>query len=115
MTKLINDKKNIFENFQNASVSVQHVLFAVKTWSKNHADRVPIIQRTWARQTKFVRYFSDTSGKKMYSNSLNMGTEIIIFRLLCVRSIDSDNKYKCRKYRNRSLYQDVNNLKENYG
>lgn len=50
-------------NFQTAhDVTINQLFFAVKTWSQNHIDRVPVIQRTWARETKHIRYYSDFAG-----------------------------------------------------
>lgn len=42
-----------------SAVHLRTVLFAVKTCSKYHADRVPIIQQTWARSVRHVRFYSD--------------------------------------------------------
>lgn len=42
------------------------MFFAVKTWSQNHKDRVPVIQNTWAKDTKYIRYYSDVAGKVSY-------------------------------------------------
>lgn len=113
MLKLINGGQLLLSFSQNASVAVQHVLFAVKTWSKNHVDRVPIIQRTWARDVKFLRYYSDVSGKccrRHAQSEREHKCHRFFYRFVAVRFIDTDNKYKCRKYRNRSLHQDVNNF-----
>lgn len=40
------------------------ILFAVKTWSKNHVERLPIIQQTWGADALHIRYFSDIQGKQ---------------------------------------------------
>lgn len=53
-------------NTQNSSASttLNNILFAVKTWSKNHVERLPIIQRTWGAVAAHIRYFSDKYGMK---------------------------------------------------
>ena len=42
--------------------STNNILFAVKTCSKFHKDRVPVIQETWGREAKHIRYYSDSAG-----------------------------------------------------
>lgn len=44
-------------------MGINQIFFAVKTWSKYHEDRVPVIQRTWAKETKHIRYYSDVTGR----------------------------------------------------
>lgn len=44
------------------NVTVNQLYFAVKTWSDNHIERLPIIEGTWARDARFLRYFSDVEG-----------------------------------------------------
>lgn len=43
-------------------VTINQIFFAIKTWSKNHEDRVPVIKRTWAKEVKHIRYYSDIDG-----------------------------------------------------
>lgn len=40
-------------------------MFAVKTCSKYHEDRVSVVQNTWAPRAKNVAFFSDTSGESI--------------------------------------------------
>ncbi|XP_065356364.1 beta-1,3-glucosyltransferase [Calliphora vicina] len=42
-----------------APVNREEIYFAVKTCSKYHHERLPIIQNTWASYAKHVKYFSD--------------------------------------------------------
>lgn len=55
-------------------VTINQIFFAVKTWSKNHEDRVPVIQRTWAKEARHIRYYSDVAG-----NLLRLCLENVIF------------------------------------
>lgn len=48
--------------FQVAEFTVDNIMFAVKTYSKFHRDRIPVIQKTWAKDIKHIRYFSDVFG-----------------------------------------------------
>lgn len=48
--------------FQIEPITVNNILFAVKTYSKFHRERIPVIQKTWAKDTKHIRYFSDIFG-----------------------------------------------------
>ncbi|KAL7046074.1 hypothetical protein ACKWTF_002467 [Chironomus riparius] len=41
------------------AISLDKVLFAVKTCGKYHKERLPFIQKTWARFTIHLRFFSD--------------------------------------------------------
>ncbi|KAI6190220.1 hypothetical protein M3Y97_00093100 [Aphelenchoides bicaudatus] len=41
-------------------ISKEQVFYAVKTYSGFHKSRIVIVKRTWAHQTKFIEYFSDT-------------------------------------------------------
>lgn len=45
---------------QGNAISLDKVLFAVKTCGKFHKERLPVILRTWARFTIHLRLFSDT-------------------------------------------------------
>lgn len=54
-------------------MTINQIFFAVKTWTNNHEDRVPVIQRTWAKDTKHIRYYSDVAG-----NSYHLDIHIII-------------------------------------
>lgn len=54
-------------------MTINQIFFAVKTWTNNHEDRVPVIQRTWAKDTKHIRYYSDVAG-----NSYHLTIHIII-------------------------------------
>lgn len=42
---------------------VDQIMFAVKTCSKYHKDRVPALKQTWTRYVQHLRYFSDVDGK----------------------------------------------------
>jgi UDP-glucose:O-linked fucose beta-1,3-glucosyltransferase len=44
---------------QGNAISLDKVLFAVKTCEKYHKERLPVILRTWARFTIHLRFFSD--------------------------------------------------------
>lgn len=46
-------------------VPLQSVLFAVKTCTKYHSDRVPIIQQTWAADVPHVRFYSDSADPRI--------------------------------------------------
>ncbi|XP_014483354.1 PREDICTED: beta-1,3-glucosyltransferase isoform X2 [Dinoponera quadriceps] len=46
-----------------SSISPENVYFAVKTCSKFHKDRIPVIKQTWAKHAKNIGYFSDTADK----------------------------------------------------
>ncbi|KAI9553575.1 hypothetical protein GHT06_021495 [Daphnia sinensis] len=53
-------------------VDAGDVFFAVKTWSKFHTDRVPIVQRTWARQAHQLVFFSDVADERIPTISLGV-------------------------------------------
>lgn len=55
-------KKLFIFQKKSGDVTINQVFFAVKTCTKFHDDRIPIIQRTWAKETKHIRYYSDTAG-----------------------------------------------------
>ncbi|XP_017023814.1 beta-1,3-glucosyltransferase [Drosophila kikkawai] len=38
-----------------------HIYFAIKTCAKFHKERIPIIERTWATDTHYRRYYSDVA------------------------------------------------------
>lgn len=42
-------------------VDLDTVLFAVKTCSKYHADRVPIVRQTWVPHVQHIRFYSDVA------------------------------------------------------
>lgn len=44
---------------QGKPISLDKVLFAVKTCKKYHKERLPVILQTWARFTFHLRLFSD--------------------------------------------------------
>lgn len=46
-------------SLQGNPISLDKVLFAVKTCKKYHKERLPIILRTWAQFTIHLRIFSD--------------------------------------------------------
>ncbi|XP_072380974.1 beta-1,3-glucosyltransferase [Diabrotica undecimpunctata] len=41
------------------------IYFAVKTCTKFHKDRVPIVQQTWGRHISIIKFFSDTEDKSI--------------------------------------------------
>lgn len=43
-------------------VTKDSIYFAVKTCSKFHTDRIPVLQSTWGRDAVHIEYFSDKSG-----------------------------------------------------
>jgi len=45
-------------------IPLQETLFAVKTWSGFHAERLPILQQTWPRVTPHIVYASDLADPK---------------------------------------------------
>lgn len=47
---------------KDASISSENVYFAVKTCTKYHVERIPVIKRTWAKYAKNIGYFSDAAG-----------------------------------------------------
>jgi UDP-glucose:O-linked fucose beta-1,3-glucosyltransferase len=45
--------------------------FAVKTCSKYHKDRIPVVKHTWAKYTLHIGFYSESKGNVyMYSNIL---------------------------------------------
>ena len=48
---------------QGEAVEKSSLYFAVKTCSKFHYDRVPVVQQTWAPHTQRLVYYSDVFGK----------------------------------------------------
>nr|CAH0102695.1 unnamed protein product [Daphnia galeata] len=48
------------------------LFFAVKTWSKFHADRVPVVQRTWSRHAHQLVFFSDVADERIPTVSLGV-------------------------------------------
>lgn len=44
------------------SVSIKSIFFAVKTCSKFHHTRVPVVLQTWARHVEHITLFSDSPG-----------------------------------------------------
>lgn len=47
------------DSLQGNPISLDKVLFAVKTCEKYHKERLPIVLRTWAQFTIHMRVFSD--------------------------------------------------------
>jgi UDP-glucose:O-linked fucose beta-1,3-glucosyltransferase len=47
-------------SLQDNAISLDKVLFAVKTCGKYHKERIPLILKTWGRFTIHLRIFSDT-------------------------------------------------------
>lgn len=45
-----------------SSVTTENIYFAVKTCSKFHIERIPVIKRTWAKYATNIGYFSDIAG-----------------------------------------------------
>lgn len=54
------------------------IYFAVKTCSKFHTDRVPVLQSTWGRDAVHIEYFSDKIGN-VYSLIINAILNNILF------------------------------------
>lgn len=48
------------------------VYFAVKTCSKFHADRVPVLQSTWGRDAVHIEYFSDRIDNAIPTTALDI-------------------------------------------
>jgi UDP-glucose:O-linked fucose beta-1,3-glucosyltransferase len=48
-----------YESLQGNAISLDKVLFAVKTCEKYHEERMPFILKTWAKNTFHLRIFSD--------------------------------------------------------
>lgn len=44
-------------------VTKDSIYFAVKTYSKFHTDRVPVLKSTWGRDAVHIEFFSDKLGK----------------------------------------------------
>ncbi|XP_055295645.1 beta-1,3-glucosyltransferase [Sitodiplosis mosellana] len=59
-------------SFTPVDVTINQIFFAIKTWSKNHEDRVPVIQRTWAKEVKHIRYYSDVADPNIPTISTNI-------------------------------------------
>ncbi|XP_055642143.1 beta-1,3-glucosyltransferase [Toxorhynchites rutilus septentrionalis] len=45
--------------------STEQILFAVKTCEKFHSERVPVLQKTWAKYVRHLRLYSDTSDSRI--------------------------------------------------
>ncbi|XP_031828929.1 beta-1,3-glucosyltransferase isoform X2 [Nomia melanderi] len=48
-----------------SSVSTENAYFAVKTCTKYHIDRIPVVKRTWAKHVKNIGYYSDGADKNL--------------------------------------------------
>ncbi|XP_033199394.1 beta-1,3-glucosyltransferase [Bombus vancouverensis nearcticus] len=48
-----------------SSVTTENIYFAVKTCSKFHIERIPVIKRTWAKYATNIGYFSDIADKHL--------------------------------------------------
>jgi len=44
-----------------SGITNEDVFYAVKTFSGNHKSRVVVVKRTWAKQTRFIKFFSDAN------------------------------------------------------
>ncbi|KAI0214809.1 Beta-1,3-glucosyltransferase [Lamellibrachia satsuma] len=51
--------------FQGEPVSEDEVFVAVKTCKKFHKTRVPVVQKTWGKQTKHIRYYSEEADESI--------------------------------------------------
>ena len=109
---------------QMADIDPDDLFFAVKTWSKFHRDRVPVVQQTWARHTREkVVFFSDLAGMYMSSEltpvpSSWLGSLNGIFCFFLVffplsfgcycqcRRENPDGFFERAQYRERTLLQD---------
>lgn len=99
------------------NVTINQLYFAVKTWSNNHVERLPIVQRTWAKETKFIRYFSDVEGaikfscfnnvicqwNEYYRRFTNVTSFLFVANVLFCRCIDTNHKYKYSQHRSGTL------------
>ncbi|XP_035734845.1 uncharacterized protein LOC118447232 [Vespa mandarinia] len=47
------------------TISLQNAYFAIKTCAKYHAERIPIIKKTWAKYALNIGYFSDQADKNL--------------------------------------------------
>lgn len=54
------------------AVEKSNIYFAVKTCSKFHKDRVPVVQQTWAPHTHRLVYYSDISDESIPTVSLGV-------------------------------------------
>ncbi|GJQ83351.1 hypothetical protein Trydic_g18136 [Trypoxylus dichotomus] len=61
----------IFKSCDNKPVSKDSVYFAVKTCSKFHKERIPVVLNTWANQTSKIKFFSDVEDKD--ASTINLG------------------------------------------
>jgi len=52
-----------------ASLGVEDLVFAVKTWSGNYQTRVPVVQKTWATDAGNIIYYSDTANDDIPTRS----------------------------------------------
>lgn len=46
-------------------VPINNIYFAVKTCTKFHNDRVPIVKKTWGNHTPIIKFFSDKEDKSI--------------------------------------------------
>lgn len=53
----------IFFIFQRPTLDVTEIYFAVKTCHKYHLNRVPFVQKTWGKEAKYIKFFSDIASK----------------------------------------------------
>uniref|UniRef100_A0A1I7ZIR2 Beta-1,3-glucosyltransferase n=1 Tax=Steinernema glaseri TaxID=37863 RepID=A0A1I7ZIR2_9BILA len=67
------DRSSITSCRPEGSLNKENVFFAVKTFSGFHKTRVVVIKRTWAREAKFVEYFSDSEDH--YVPTIDLGVE----------------------------------------
>lgn len=60
-----------------------------------HVDRVPVIQNTWAKQVKHIRYYSDSYGKLLAQTHTLFEIVINIVNVNVLRSHYTDDQYWC--------------------
>ncbi|XP_049952285.1 beta-1,3-glucosyltransferase isoform X1 [Schistocerca serialis cubense] len=53
------------------AVSRSHIYFAIKTCSKFHKDRVPVIKKTWGKFTGYMEFYSDVADQNI--PTINLG------------------------------------------
>lgn len=69
--------KHFFYVLQNTTAKIDHIFVGIKTCEKFHKDRIPIIQNTWTKHAKHVRFYSDVFGKFRQQMTLDETNKII--------------------------------------
>ncbi|XP_075151353.1 beta-1,3-glucosyltransferase [Haematobia irritans] len=89
------------------------IYFAVKTCSKYHHERLPILKSTWAPYTKHIKYFSDIEDPSIPTvntgiANVEMGHCAKTLQILKMALRDIDYHNNLRSYGHNSFYQSRN-------